>query len=185
MSNVPLEHSSSQDSVDSIWMSHLSTNNQSRDNRTLSIKINFLDQTSSLDPLSALRNTDTQDIDLQLSKDFMEFKVSPTDPSGPLSEHETEPAYPIQKEISELPADSMLSKMNLGKLWQWILCICTVNFDLDKGQDLESVYPPLDFTNAEKKNMYAYSKTDAPVPFLPFLIPTPRITSATVLLLLG
>jgi hypothetical protein len=49
--------------------------------------------------------------------------------------------------------DGMLSKMDLGKLWRWILCICTVNFDLDKGQDLEFVYPPLEFTNEEKKTL--------------------------------
>ena len=44
--------------------------------------------------------------------------------------------------------------MNLGKLWQWILCICTVNFDLDIGQDVEYLYPPLGLSEVEKKNMY-------------------------------
>ena len=47
----------------------------------------------------------------------------------------------------------MLSKLNMGNLWQWILCLCTIDFDLDHGHVLECSYPPLVFNDSEKKNI--------------------------------
>jgi hypothetical protein len=52
----------------------------------------------------------------------------------------------------------MLEKLNLGALWQWMLCICCINFDLDKGHLLEYVYPPLEFSPEEQSSMQVFSR---------------------------
>ncbi|TPX61088.1 hypothetical protein PhCBS80983_g01368 [Powellomyces hirtus] len=49
--------------------------------------------------------------------------------------------------------DHSLLSLNLRMFWQWILCVCLVNFDLELGQALECVYPPIEFSEAEKKNI--------------------------------
>ncbi|KAJ3257393.1 Protein dennd6a [Boothiomyces macroporosus] len=46
-----------------------------------------------------------------------------------------------------------LSRLDLGNLWQWILCMCVVNFDLELGHALEQTYPPIPFSDAEKKTL--------------------------------
>ncbi|KAJ3273251.1 Protein dennd6a [Terramyces sp. JEL0728] len=46
-----------------------------------------------------------------------------------------------------------LSKLDLGNLWQWILCVCVVNFDLELGHALEQAYPPIPFSESEKKTL--------------------------------
>ncbi|KAI8915255.1 hypothetical protein DFJ77DRAFT_430348 [Powellomyces hirtus] len=51
------------------------------------------------------------------------------------------------------PLDHSLLSLNLRMFWQWILCVCLVNFDLELGQALECVYPPIEFSEAEKKNI--------------------------------
>ncbi|KAJ3053188.1 hypothetical protein HK097_004844 [Rhizophlyctis rosea] len=52
------------------------------------------------------------------------------------------------------PLDEALLSLNLAMFWQWVLCFCVVNFDLELGQALEHIYPPIDFSEDEKKNMY-------------------------------
>ncbi|KAI9201829.1 uncharacterized protein BJ171DRAFT_516673 [Polychytrium aggregatum] len=68
-------------------------------------------------------------------------------------------ASPYQAMISPVLTPSRsrespsLSNLDLGALWQWILCVCVVNFDLELGQVLESVYPPIQFSEHEDKNI--------------------------------
>jgi hypothetical protein len=57
------------------------------------------------------------------------------------------------KETAPAELDGMLHKINLGKLWQWIFCFCTINFDLDIGQHIQSIYPPLVLSESERKTM--------------------------------
>ncbi|TPX71120.1 hypothetical protein SpCBS45565_g01383 [Spizellomyces sp. 'palustris'] len=49
--------------------------------------------------------------------------------------------------------DDGLLNLELKKFWEWVLCFCVVNFDLELGQALECVYPPIDFTESERKNI--------------------------------
>jgi hypothetical protein len=49
--------------------------------------------------------------------------------------------------------NAALSELNLGLFWQWILCFCIVNFDLETGQQLEYTYPPIQLSDMEKKTM--------------------------------
>ena len=46
-----------------------------------------------------------------------------------------------------------LEMLNLNGFLSWVLCFCVVTFDLEKGQALELVYPPITLSPEEKKNM--------------------------------
>ncbi|KAJ3162799.1 hypothetical protein HDU86_003773 [Geranomyces michiganensis] len=63
------------------------------------------------------------------------------------------PLSPAGALVSPNPMDYALLSLNLRMFWQWILCICVVTFDLDTGQALECVYPPIDFSEDERKNI--------------------------------
>jgi hypothetical protein len=56
--------------------------------------------------------------------------------------------------------ETILEKMDLAALWQWILCFAVVTFDLEHGHglillivDLEVSYPPIPFSDKEKKTL--------------------------------
>ncbi|KAI8904051.1 hypothetical protein EDD86DRAFT_178966, partial [Gorgonomyces haynaldii] len=49
--------------------------------------------------------------------------------------------------------EEALSRLNLGLFWQWILCFCVVHFDLEKGQSMEAIYPPIEFSEQELKTI--------------------------------
>ncbi|KAH9248472.1 hypothetical protein BASA81_013871 [Batrachochytrium salamandrivorans] len=51
------------------------------------------------------------------------------------------------------PINDALLRLDLGAFWQWVLCFCIVNFDLEIGQALEMVYPPIEFTENEKRTI--------------------------------
>lgn len=55
--------------------------------------------------------------------------------------------------LSPESINDALLDLNLGTLWQWILCFCIVNFDLEDGQSLECIYPPVDLTDSEKRTV--------------------------------
>lgn len=46
-----------------------------------------------------------------------------------------------------------LSKVDLGQLFQWVLCFAVVNFDLEKGHFLELTYPPIPFSDEERHTL--------------------------------
>ncbi|KAJ2997727.1 Protein dennd6a [Globomyces sp. JEL0801] len=50
-------------------------------------------------------------------------------------------------------ADHNLQELDLGNLWQWMLCFSVVNFDLELGHALEYTYPPVPFSDAEQKTL--------------------------------
>ncbi|KAI8814967.1 hypothetical protein BJ742DRAFT_671214 [Cladochytrium replicatum] len=50
-------------------------------------------------------------------------------------------------------SDSSLHRLDLGAFWQWILCFCVANFDIDAGQTLEHVFPPIEFSPAERSTI--------------------------------
>jgi hypothetical protein len=54
-----------------------------------------------------------------------------------------------------------LSKIDLGRLWQWISCIIGMDFDMDTGPSVEVVYPPLEFTEEEEKQLAFLSFPDS------------------------
>jgi hypothetical protein len=54
-----------------------------------------------------------------------------------------------------------LSKIDLGRLWQWVSCIIGMDFDMDTGPSVEVVYPPLEFTEEEKKQLAFLSFPDS------------------------
>ncbi|KAI9325886.1 hypothetical protein DFJ73DRAFT_632994 [Zopfochytrium polystomum] len=51
------------------------------------------------------------------------------------------------------PTDSLSDTLDLTRFWAWVLCICVVAFDLELGQALEFVYPPVSLSQEEKKNI--------------------------------
>ena len=139
-------------------------------------KINTAPSKSPLDLVQAMRQATLQEFELK--RDLLETSVSPlplykdqeplpasekirrpSQPTDPppadlltLSSQETPPLLETERPSITLPdMQRMLERMNLGQVWQWIYCIGTVNFDLDIGQDLEFMYPPLDFSDEEKK----------------------------------
>ncbi|KAJ3254899.1 hypothetical protein HK104_007184, partial [Borealophlyctis nickersoniae] len=60
---------------------------------------------------------------------------------------------PMSPYASQNPLDDALLSLNLAMFWQWTLCFCLVNFDLELGQALERVYPPIDFSEDEKRTI--------------------------------
>ena len=54
-----------------------------------------------------------------------------------------------------------LSKIHLGKLWQWVTCFIAMDFDMDTGPSLEVVFPPIEFTSEEKKSLAFLSFPDS------------------------
>ncbi|KAJ1562680.1 hypothetical protein HK405_009204 [Cladochytrium tenue] len=46
--------------------------------------------------------------------------------------------------------------LDLNRLWPWLLCFCVVAFDLEDGQALEHVYPPVMLSPEERKNMWVF-----------------------------
>jgi hypothetical protein len=48
---------------------------------------------------------------------------------------------------------AMQAQTDKHLLQRWILSIGVVNFDLEKGPDLERLWPPLDISREEKDNM--------------------------------
>lgn len=55
----------------------------------------------------------------------------------------------------------IMDMMAIDQLRQWMVCFCVVNFDLEKGQAIESVYPPSEFTPEESKNICFSSFPDS------------------------
>ncbi|TPX38260.1 hypothetical protein SmJEL517_g00039 [Synchytrium microbalum] len=51
------------------------------------------------------------------------------------------------------PADEALAALSLKSFWRWILCFCVVNFDLELGQAMELIYPPVNLTESQRKNI--------------------------------
>lgn len=49
--------------------------------------------------------------------------------------------------------DDTLEDLDLGALFQWILCFAVVNFDLETGHILECTYPPIPFSDEERKTL--------------------------------
>ncbi|KAJ3222052.1 Protein dennd6a [Clydaea vesicula] len=70
---------------------------------------------------------------------------------------------PIEKDTSMLSNQYNLeskteknfvgNEKKLSAFWQWALCFCVVNFDLEVGQALECVYPKVYLTDTEQKNI--------------------------------
>ncbi|KAI9094902.1 hypothetical protein DFS34DRAFT_627620 [Phlyctochytrium arcticum] len=50
-------------------------------------------------------------------------------------------------------AQDALSRLDVQRMFQWVLCFAVVNFDLELGQALECLYPPFEFSDAERKNI--------------------------------
>ncbi|KAF8948002.1 Protein dennd6a [Haplosporangium gracile] len=55
----------------------------------------------------------------------------------------------------------IMDMMAIDQLRQWMVCFCVVNFDLEKGQAIESIYPPSEFTPEESKNICFSSFPDS------------------------
>ncbi len=55
----------------------------------------------------------------------------------------------------------MLDKIHLGKLWQWATCFCAMDFDMDKGPSLETIFPPIELSNEEKKSLAFFAFPDS------------------------
>nr|KAJ3422052.1 Protein dennd6b [Polyrhizophydium stewartii] len=51
------------------------------------------------------------------------------------------------------PMNEALLRLNLGSFWQWVFCFCLVNFDLELGQAIELIYPPIEFSETEKQTI--------------------------------
>ncbi len=60
-------------------------------------------------------------------------------------------------DISEIKLPDSLANsptmVNTSSLLKWILAICVVNFDLDEGPVIESIYPSVEFEEYEMKTM--------------------------------
>jgi hypothetical protein len=72
----------------------------------------------------------------------------------------------ITENIQEITKDKSvdlgtLRKIDLGRLWQWISCIIGMDFDMDTGPSVEVVYPPLEFTQEEEKQLAFLSFPDS------------------------
>ncbi|KAJ3186489.1 Protein dennd6a [Gaertneriomyces sp. JEL0708] len=61
------------------------------------------------------------------------------------------PLSPSQE--SHAGIDEGLQRLNIRSFWQWALCFCVVNFDLELGQAIEYIYPPIEFSDVEAKNI--------------------------------
>ncbi|KAJ3039424.1 Protein dennd6a [Rhizophlyctis rosea] len=80
-------------------------------------------------------------------------KALPPHPSILSPQHTFLLTSPLSSAGGPNPLDESLLSLNLGMFWQWVLCFCVVNFDLELGQALEYIYPPIDFSEDEKKNI--------------------------------
>jgi hypothetical protein len=80
-------------------------------------------------------------------------KDPPSSPTALTSAALRESPKSTEKRGSIKDMQQFLAQMNLGQVWQWIFCIAVINFDLDIGQDLEFVYPPIEFTEQEEKHL--------------------------------
>ncbi|RUP50064.1 LOW QUALITY PROTEIN: hypothetical protein BC936DRAFT_140479 [Jimgerdemannia flammicorona] len=47
----------------------------------------------------------------------------------------------------------VMESLALDRFRKWMVCFCIVNFDLELGQAMDFVYPPVEFTEQEKKNI--------------------------------
>lgn len=54
---------------------------------------------------------------------------------------------------SQADAPSFLTPADMLRFQRWMHCFAVVTFDLELGQALECVYPPVPFTDTEKANM--------------------------------
>lgn len=54
-----------------------------------------------------------------------------------------------------------LSKIDLGKFWQWGTCFMAMDFDMDTGPSLEVIFPPLELSIEEKKSLAFLSFPDS------------------------
>jgi hypothetical protein len=52
--------------------------------------------------------------------------------------------------------EKILSKLDLGSMWQWILSFAVVTFDLELGHDIQASFPPITFSDSEKRTLYVY-----------------------------
>ncbi|KAI8822084.1 uncharacterized protein EV422DRAFT_577802 [Fimicolochytrium jonesii] len=80
----------------------------------------------------------------------------PSTDSAPLASQKPHPLLLQQSMLSPGIASTMeqeLSRLDIRRYLQWILCFALVNFDLELGQALECVYPHVGFSEAEKKNI--------------------------------
>ncbi|TPX46522.1 hypothetical protein SeMB42_g03146 [Synchytrium endobioticum] len=50
-------------------------------------------------------------------------------------------------------ADDALNALSLKSFRRWILCFCVVNFDLELGQAMELIYPPVNLSECQRKNI--------------------------------
>lgn len=50
--------------------------------------------------------------------------------------------------------DAALLQLDLGRFFQWVLCFCIVDFNLDTGQTVETLYPPIELSLLDKTTMY-------------------------------
>lgn len=95
------------------------------------------------------------------------FDISTNIKPQPNSDERTEQLQtllsPTKLQIESLPQFSnfiqndlktdALKQLDLGLFWQWMVCFAVVNFDLDTGQSVEFVYPPINLLPSEKSNM--------------------------------
>ncbi|KAJ3328704.1 Protein dennd6a [Blyttiomyces sp. JEL0837] len=49
--------------------------------------------------------------------------------------------------------EKALESLNFLGFWRWALCFCVVNFDLEIGQAIEYIYPPIELSDAERKTI--------------------------------
>ncbi|KAI8335501.1 hypothetical protein BC941DRAFT_430502 [Chlamydoabsidia padenii] len=64
-------------------------------------------------------------------------------------------AVTLGQDITENGALDVLAldPKDLARFRQWVIGFCIVNFDLEIGQALDYVYPPMELTNIEQKNI--------------------------------
>lgn len=61
------------------------------------------------------------------------------------------PNFPIRTTEGMPFHGEILKQLSNSVFWQYALALCVVNFDLDSGQQLEIVFPPLNFSSVEKE----------------------------------
>ncbi|KAI8928173.1 hypothetical protein BC831DRAFT_449471 [Entophlyctis helioformis] len=146
------------------------SSNSSRDGTGLA----SLDDASSLDPQTSVLSRScpplAQEADLSTRESLDESRASmspqilPAQPAqlsinpatAPAPRSATEAVSPELMALlspSKTAPDDALLRLNLGSFWQWVLCFCIVNFDLEVGQAIELIYPPVQFTDSEKKTI--------------------------------
>ncbi|CAG8476372.1 1523_t:CDS:2 [Acaulospora colombiana] len=67
----------------------------------------------------------------------------------------------VEKKLRRKSSWDIVELLALDNFRNWMVCFCVVNFDLELGQAIDSMYPPLELGDEEKKNICFSSFPDS------------------------